>query len=1088
LTDPQDGGRRVTRAEVRDWLRTEPQFCQLRDSNVWGEFADRVVEFADYLVTAEHSAQLSKDKLIQAEKLFRSYQINVLSCSTTMEMGIDIGGLTAVAMTNAPPGPANWLQRAGRAGRRDISQAFTLTLCQNLPHGEAVFRHPQWPFETPVSVPRVSLSSQRIVQRHINAAILREYLDGTRQLRLKCSWFFLPADGAESSHCDVLMSRLRAGEPSADLLSCVTRLMQGTALAGREPRSLLAVAADALQSCADRWCAELTALRQQLELAGGAAADGKTVEPVAAALKYQQRRLEDEFLLRTLADAGFLPSYGFPLHVLPFVNTCAADFQRQRVRDGVQNSGSAAREDNWSYQNGYPSRQLSMAIREYAPGSSVVIGKKIYRSKGVTLNWQLPANDEGSFREPQQLRWILRCRTCLHWETRLSRTVDRCPIVSCGSEELEWRQYLEPSGFAVDIRDEPSNNLDDQQFVPLIAPKVSARGTWTSLPNPVLGRSRHDPDGRVFHFSGGHNGHGYAVCLACGRAASEVGEPSQTESPLLHHKRLRSGRADQGTAHCPGNDHPFQVKRGLLLGGELLTDVLELQLNSLEPPFPPVSAEAATPIAIALRQAAAAQLGIETQELGWAVETSAGDDRQRSVLLFDTAAGGAGYAGQIKFELMDVLRRARELLDCPRNCDSSCHACLLDFDTQHQSDLNRHHGLNWLTDDFLNALQVPELFRLFGADTRSEIGSVTEGMLLSLRTRGPQRITAYLGGPSGDWSLAGLDDWPLWRQLVSLASSGVPVEVGVDRSTWQSLPWAIRYELSSRLSALKVTLSVVAEMGLNRADRSPAARLLQVDDPTGGCLWATFEPGSLVPGEAWGVCQTTPVVRGPASSLPASSGEAVVREALLEHRPETCRVVEVSNQLNGPISGFAARFWNLVALHTTPDLPNRLQLPLAKLEYSDRYLKSPVTARLLYEVTQPLRQANPGLKLTIATERVGDDHASDTRPLPIYLNWPSSDLQRNVLRVLFDLDAGRDPCLDKSDLPHDRFLRLTWPSGPRLRISLDQGFGFLRVSGQVPKIRLTSSVKQICVEVQQAKFDVEPQYKHPVRVYVEHLD
>ena len=57
-------------------------------------------------------------------------------------------------------GPANWLQRAGRAGRREVSRAATLTLCQNMPHAEAVFAQPLWPFITPVHVPQVSLNSQ----------------------------------------------------------------------------------------------------------------------------------------------------------------------------------------------------------------------------------------------------------------------------------------------------------------------------------------------------------------------------------------------------------------------------------------------------------------------------------------------------------------------------------------------------------------------------------------------------------------------------------------------------------------------------------------------------------------------------------------------------------------------------------------------------------------------------------------------------------------------------------------------------------------------------------------------------------------
>src|SRR5699024_5568976 len=120
----------------------------------------------------EHSGQLDRRHLSKIEDKFQNGMVNVLSSSTTMEMGVDVGALAAVQMNNAPPGPSNYLQRAGRAGRRNETMAVALTLCTQGPHASAIFKDPTWPFTMPVRVPQVQLESRVILQRHINAYLL----------------------------------------------------------------------------------------------------------------------------------------------------------------------------------------------------------------------------------------------------------------------------------------------------------------------------------------------------------------------------------------------------------------------------------------------------------------------------------------------------------------------------------------------------------------------------------------------------------------------------------------------------------------------------------------------------------------------------------------------------------------------------------------------------------------------------------------------------------------------------------------------------------------------------------------------------
>ena len=677
-------GAAVAKEEVTAWLENDSNVQQARSLGVWSDLNDRVAAFAPYFEAAEHSAQLDGRRLRSLEERFKKGQVNVLSSSTTMEMGVDIGGLSAVVMNNAPPSAANYLQRAGRAGRRGEGVSFAVTLCPSSPHGQQVFNNPLWPFRSTISVPRVALDSERLVQRHVNSLCLALFLATQDAHRLKAGWFFLREEQPHAP-IDEFVEWCR-GTDSRDgpLVRGLQTLVRATALERRPMEQLLQRCREAITKAAEAWRLEVDAL--EADAAQFREGDGVSQAPAVLAIDRQLKRLSDEYLLRELVNRQFLPGHGFPTGVVSFIPITIEDLKRRQAANDDSREGTFAR------RSGYPSRQLEMAIREYAPGSEVVMDGRVYESGGVTLNWHLPPDaGEDGVAEVQAIRHVWRCRSC-------GATGDAPSIpkeCGCCNGNVESHEYLEPAGFAVDIRQRPHNDVTTPTFVPVEAPWISCPTQWEPLPNRALGRFRYSDTGHLFHGSRGVGGFGYAVCLRCGRAASEEGTHTTAKLPQIfrgRHSRLRGGKQRDGSSTCDGEG--FSIKRGLALGGSRTTDVFELQLAMLK------DQHVAWSLGIALRQAFTRQLGIEAQEVGVAVRPSKGEDgtQLQSIFLFDTAEGGSGYVEAMRWHGTEALRQTRQILNCVNNCDAACHGCLLTYGTQYASDtLNRHDALAFLS-------------------------------------------------------------------------------------------------------------------------------------------------------------------------------------------------------------------------------------------------------------------------------------------------------------------------------------------------------------------------------------------------------
>src|SRR5713226_5593236 len=157
--------KRVTDEELDD----DPRIMRQRR-----EYASSPV-FTMGLWAEEHSAQLSPKENRRLQDLFKAGIRNILSSTTTMELGIDIGGLNAVLMSNVPPGKANYLQRAGRAGRRADGSSIVVTFCHPYPFDREVFLHFGAYLDRQLRSPTVFLDRSRIVIRHSHAYLLGNF-------------------------------------------------------------------------------------------------------------------------------------------------------------------------------------------------------------------------------------------------------------------------------------------------------------------------------------------------------------------------------------------------------------------------------------------------------------------------------------------------------------------------------------------------------------------------------------------------------------------------------------------------------------------------------------------------------------------------------------------------------------------------------------------------------------------------------------------------------------------------------------------------------------------------------------------------
>jgi hypothetical protein len=478
---------------IREWVVNQDNITALREENLWTDISDGVIEGGKFIRTAEHSAQQPASKLIKYESDFKQGRLNVLNCSTTMEMGVDIGGISVVGMNNVPPHPANYLQRSGRAGRRGETQALSFTICKDNPHERSVFSNPLWPFTTSIAAPYITLDSDRIVQRHINSLLLSYFLKEKLTIKesatnLTCEWFFTNDDISQAP-VEKLLRLLQSFNTSVipeNLGKGIKQVIKGSILAGAPSEQIINKSIDSLNKAKEQWLPGFIKLKGELEKLESL----NDKDPFKRKLTYDLKSMGGEYLLAELASRAFLPGYGFPTGIATFDHYSISSY---KLRKYVNQSG---RIDNRMRMRERPGRDISVAIREYAPGSDVVIDGLVYRSAGILINKFSPGDD---YSDPQKMLVEWRCHSCGSIGNETGVTFENC-CSDCGTSLIieNIKEYIEPIGFAVDFYSSPTTDISSQMYIPVQEPWVTADSKLNVLFEPKLGSYRNSSHGHIF--------------------------------------------------------------------------------------------------------------------------------------------------------------------------------------------------------------------------------------------------------------------------------------------------------------------------------------------------------------------------------------------------------------------------------------------------------------------------------------------------------------------------------------------------------------------------------------------------------------
>lgn len=622
------------------------------------------------LTIKEHTAQLSSETARVYQEKFVRKEINILSCSTTFEMGVDVGELETVFMKNMPPSPSNYAQRAGRAGRRTESAAYSLTFCRLSSHDLNFFREPVNMIKGKIYPPKFKVENEKIIKRHIFASALAFFWKKEPKYFKNVEDFFLN-DGF-----DRFDSYLNS-EP-VELMTFIDDFVpKGIFKSNKEWINDLIGGNGVLIKAKDDFFSDINSLEERQQRLINEQLNGKNVGSAIGKVGYIIGKLKKDNILTFMSRKNVIPKYGFPVDTVELLPSVDYNNKNENYHIELQ-------------------RDLLIAISEYAPDSEVIADGEIYTSRyirkiyGGSKDWtkfnygQCPNKECGYM------------NVCLYDYDDEEMFMGKCPV--CGDIVPKEGIFIWPEyGFVIEPKTEVATTRKPQKTykgeIHYIGDKKEKREinkiTHIIGKNEINICSTSNDELTVL------NNSEFYVCEECGYTKIYKSKGNTFEDLKTHKNPY-------------GKECSNTILKRHALGHTFKTDVVQISVTDFYIPR-----KEAYSVLYALLEGISSYLGIERNDISGCLHYRKGINGkfESGFIIFDNVPGGAGHVRRLGSEDLSVITGVlRESLKIVESCtcggdekDTACYSCLCNYYNQkYHEDLKRYNAIYWLSEMLSN--------------------------------------------------------------------------------------------------------------------------------------------------------------------------------------------------------------------------------------------------------------------------------------------------------------------------------------------------------------------------------------------------